>query len=82
MPEAALATDIAKAVDAGFDEQVAFTQELVRFPSRRGQEHTAQDFMARAFRDAGLAVDRWQIDVDAISHLPGFSPVAVSYENA
>ena len=82
MPEAAVATRIMKAVDAGFDEQVQFTQELVRFPSLRGREHTAQDFMAGAFRERGLTVDRWQIDVDEIRHLPGFSPVSVSYENA
>jgi acetylornithine deacetylase len=82
MPEAEIASEIMNAVDAAFDEQVQFTQEMVRYPSLRGQEHTAQDFMAREFADRGLAVDRWQIDIDEISHLPGFSPVAVSYENA
>jgi acetylornithine deacetylase len=82
MPESAVAKDIMNAVDAAFDDQVAFTQEMVRFPSLRGQEHTAQDFMARAFRDNSLSVDRWQIDVDDIKHLPGFSPVSISYENA
>ncbi len=70
------------AVDEGFDEQVAFTRELVRFPSTRGKEHTAQDFMAGEMRRRGLAVDRFQIDLDEIRHLPGFSPVHVSYENA
>lgn len=82
MSDSAVATDIMQAVDTRFDEQIAFTQEMVRFPSLRGQEHTAQDFMAGAFRDQGLTVDRWQIDVDDIKHLPGFSPVAVSYDNA
>ena len=59
-----------------------FTAELTRMPSLRGQEATAQDFMARAYRDAGLGVDRWKIEVDDIKHLPGFSPVAVSYDDA
>jgi acetylornithine deacetylase len=70
------------AVDAGFDRQVALTAELVRFPSTRGNEHTAQDFMAGEMRRRGLSVDRFLVDVDQIRHLPGFSPVHVSYDNA
>ena len=58
MLEAKLATEIMTAVDDGFDEQVNFTAELVKFPSRRGAEQTAQDFMAAALRERGLAVDR------------------------
>ena len=80
--DSATAGKIKDAVDAGFDEQVDFTAELVKFPSRRGREHTAQDFMALAMRDQGLAVDRWQIDVKQLMHLPGFSPVYVDYDNA
>jgi len=82
MLDSELTTSILKAVDAGFDEQIALTAELVKFPSVRGAEHTAQDFVAAAMRERGLAVDRWQIDVEAIRHLPGFSPVHVDYDNA
>ena len=82
MLESAVAGKIKDAVDAGFGEQVDFTAELVKFPSRRGREHTAQDFMAKAMREQGLAVDRWQIEVDQISYLPGFSPVYTDYDNA
>ena len=32
-------------VDKLFDNQIRFTQKLTRFPSLRGQEHTAQDFL-------------------------------------
>ena len=39
---------ILQAVDAQFDAQLAFTQDLVRFPSLREQEHTAQDFLYEA----------------------------------
>ncbi len=73
---------ILAAVDDAFDAQIAFTQSLVRFPSVRGAEHTAQDFMADAMRQRGLAVESWTIDIDAISSHPGFSPVTVSYEQA
>jgi len=82
MIESELKTRILDAVDDGFAEQTGFIAELVKFPSLRGAEHTAQDFMASAMRQRGLAVDHWQVDIEAIRHLPGFSPVAVSYDNA
>lgn len=77
-----IAAAIVAAVDAGFDEQVRFTQEMVRIPSLRGQEHTVQYFMADAMARRGLDVDHWRIDVDDIKDLPGFAPVTISYDNA
>lgn len=77
-----LRNKIFRAVDAGFDDQVRFLADLTRLPSLRGDEAPAQDFMAAAMRARGLAVDRWKVRVEDIQHLPGFSPVAVSYENA
>jgi acetylornithine deacetylase len=82
MTDPALHTRILKAVDDAFDEQVAFLADLTRHPSLRCQEASAQDFMEREMRRRGLATDRWKVEVDEIAHLPGFSPVAVSYENA
>lgn len=82
MIEAALKQRIFDEVDAGFDDQVVFTQDLVRYPSQRGQEHTAQDFLYKAFADRNLAMDRWSIDVGEIEDHPGFSPVTVNYDNA
>ena len=73
---------IETAVDDAFDEQLGFTQALVRFPTQRGQEHTAQEFMAQSLRERDLPVDRWTIDVEDIRHHPGFSPVTISYDNA
>jgi len=73
---------IFRAVDDGFDDQVRFLADLTRLPSLRGQEATAQDFMATALRARGLSVDRWKLRVEDIQQLPGFSPVTVSYEDA
>ncbi|WP_311199282.1 ArgE/DapE family deacylase [Leisingera caerulea] len=70
------------AVDAGFDRQVRFLSELTAHPSTRGNEQSAQDFMASELAARGYAVDRWQIDVAGIRHLPGFSPVLGPYEDA
>ena len=85
-PGAALDEELARrikdAVDAGFDDQIAFLQELVRRPSVRGQEHLAQDLMFKAMRQRGYAMDRWRVDPKDIEHHPGFSPVAVDYEHA
>ena len=82
MTDSTLAHTITQAVDDLFDDEVAFLQDLVRFPSQRGQEHTAQDFMHDAMKQRGLAMDRWAIDVDTIKDHPGFSPVCVDYDNA
>ena len=76
------ARPILDAVDALFDEQVAFLQELVKFESTRGHEQAAQDWMAAQMRERGLAVDQWDIDVADIENLPGFSPVQGNYEDA
>ena len=73
---------IAEAVDRRFDEQVDFLVELVSHPSTRGAEQSAQRFMAEAFADRGYETDTWNIDVNAISSLPGFSPVIGDYEDA
>jgi len=75
-------TSILRSVDAASGQQADFIKELVRYPSVRGCEHAAQDFMAAQLRERGYAIDRWKIELDDIQHLPGFSPVRVSYENA
>ncbi|MGE0718754.1 MAG: ArgE/DapE family deacylase [Alphaproteobacteria bacterium] len=82
MLDSTIQTALRDAVDNGFDEQLAFTQEIVRSPSIRGAEQPAQDLMAAAMRERGLPVDAWHIDVDTLRHLPGFSPVTVSYDHA
>ena len=38
----ALRDNILASVEAGFAEQIAFTQELIRFPSLRGAEHACR----------------------------------------
>lgn len=69
-----LSTRILSAVDDLFDQEIAFLTELTSHPSTRGFEQTAQAFMADELKARGMAVDQWQINVDDISHLPGFSP--------
>ncbi len=82
MLDSSLFDEILAAVDAGFDTQISLTQDLVRFPSTRGQEHTAQEFVFESLSERGYAMDRWAIDVGEIEQHPGFSPVKVDYTNA
>nr|WP_321982550.1 ArgE/DapE family deacylase [uncultured Cohaesibacter sp.] len=77
-----IALKILSAVEANFDKQTDFLSELVSHPSTRGQEQSAQAYMAGALQERGYSVDRWQINVDDIRHLPGFSPVIGSYDDA
>ncbi|MES0809156.1 ArgE/DapE family deacylase [Roseibium sp. SCPC15] len=75
-------TSIMNAVDNLFDAEIDFLSELSSHPSTRGNEQSAQTFMAEELANRGLEVDRWQIDVDEIAHLPGFSPVLGNYDDA
>ncbi len=65
-------TDLAKltaAVDSIFDAQVAWLQDIVRFPSRRGEEAPLQDWIARDFAKRGYSVDRYTLaDVGLPAH--------------
>lgn len=73
---------ILRSVDDGFAGQVAHTQELVRFPSTRGQEQAVQDFVFRAFRERGLAMDRFAMDRAAIEAHPGGSKYSAGHSEA
>lgn len=78
----ALRQKILAAVEAGFNQQIAFTQELIRFGSTRGAEHTCQDFVFRALRDRGYAMDRFDMDRAAIAAHPGGSPWSAEHSDA
>ncbi|PLX42062.1 MAG: acetylornithine deacetylase [Hyphomicrobiales bacterium] len=77
-----LQTSIRNAVDNAFGRQTEFLSELTAHPSTRGQEQSAQDFIAEALQARSYQIDRWNIDVADIAHLPGFSPVAGNYDDA
>ena len=80
--DSALATLIMEAVDRLFDKQLDFLSELSGHPSTRGNERSAQTFLAEQLQDRGYKTDTWTIDVDDIAHMPGFSPVLGNYDDA
>ena len=73
---------ICDAVDRNFPDQIAHTQDLVRHPSLRGDEHTVQDCVTDAFRARGLEIDRWRLSPEELATHPGAGHVAVSYDRA
>jgi acetylornithine deacetylase len=58
--DAELAGEISRAVEAWRGEAVCLLQDLVRVPSVTGEEGAVQEVVERAFRERGLAVDRWE----------------------
>ena len=77
-----LKTRLCDAVDQAFDRQIVFLSALTSHPSTRGNEQSAQVFMADELAVRGYEIDRWQIDIAEIQHLPGFSPVLGPYDDA
>jgi acetylornithine deacetylase len=80
--DATLQKKILASVDAGFAEQIAFTEELIRFGSVRGAEHVCQDYVYRALRSRGYVIDRFEMDRDAIASHPGGSPWSDEHSDA
>ena len=79
--DTSLEKDILAAADDGADELLSLTQTLVEFPTLLGDEGPAQDFMEGLFRGMGLKVDRFEVDDDELSKLPGYSPAVGHWYN-
>src|SRR4029450_8585375 len=82
MLESAIKTKIMSEVDRQFDDQTKVLADLVKIPSTRFREAPAQDMMARLFKEDRLSVDRWQLKIDDLKHLPGYSPHSHDYDDA
>jgi acetylornithine deacetylase len=54
-------------------------QRLVRIPSPVGREGDAQALVATHMQQIGLDVRSFDVNPDAIRHLPGFNPTVVDY---
>jgi len=75
-------TKVLHEVDNLFNAETEFLQKLASHPSTRGNEQSAQKFMASELAGRGYEVDSWKVNVEDIAHLPGFSPVIGNYEDA
>jgi acetylornithine deacetylase len=77
-----LAAQILASVETGFAEQIAYSQELIRFPSLRGQEHAIQDFVFRTWKARGYTMERFAMDREAIERHPGGSKFSDGHSEA
>lgn len=75
--EDSLLGDLRDTVNAQRDQTVQFLCDLVAEGSLLGEEQGAQNLMADRFADMGLSVERFDIDLEEIKHLPGFSPPVI-----
>jgi len=73
---------ILDAVDQRFDEQTDFLAEITSHASIRGNEQDAQRFVNAELQGRGYETDLWEIELDLIAGLPGFSPVIGNYDEA
>jgi acetylornithine deacetylase len=58
---------ILASVEEGFEDQIAFTKDLMRCPSTRGAEHAVQDMVFRALRNHGYRIERFEMDESTLS---------------
>ncbi len=70
---------ILRAVDEGFDDQIAYTQKLVSFASQRGEEFAIQDFIFNDLKARGLKMDRFEMDEAALTAHEGGAPFSASH---
>lgn len=68
-------------VDAAFDRQLEFTAELIRHPSLRAAESSAQDLMFAELQSRGFTMDRWMLDGEALASHVGYGPSTVAFED-
>lgn len=73
---------ILASVDRLFEKQIAFTEQLVRFPSLRNQEAAIQAFVESTLRQRGYAVERHRTDATKVGQHPAFSPTDVGYDDS
>lgn len=64
---------ISQAIEANWDEQIKFSQDLIRIPSVTGDEKSVQLEMASVMSRYDLDVDLWNPTFEELSEHPAFS---------
>ena len=78
----ALAQRLLQAVDDNLADQIGYLDDLVRCPSRRGEEQAVQDRVFHAWHARGLAMERFAMEEAAISAHPGGAPFSPAHSRA
>jgi acetylornithine deacetylase len=67
-------SDLRAAITGRRSLALARLGRLVRAETTLGKELVGQEIMAEIFAQMGLEVETFDVDLDAVRHLPGFSP--------
>lgn len=73
---------IIKSVEDGFDEQLAFTQKLIRFGGQRNEEHEIQEFVYQQYSDRGYSPTKIDIDPEEIARHVGGGRISDTHSKA
>jgi acetylornithine deacetylase len=80
-PDPQLLTDVMAIIDEKWGEEVAFLQQIGRFPSTLGNEADLQHWIAAFLKEElQMELDVFEPDLDMLSSMHGFSPVEWTYE--
>lgn len=84
MPELSndLVEAITKSVADGFDQQIAYTQKLIRFGGQRGEEAEVQDFVFQQFADRGWNPVKFDMDEEALAAHVGAGKFSATHSRA
>lgn len=75
-------TAITEAVAQGFPDQIAFTKDLIRFASTRGQEREVVQFIADQLAQRGYEIDQFDMDREAIEAHEGGGKFSAEHSTA
>ncbi len=74
-------TALQNAVDANFEKQVSFLQQIVRAQSLRGEEAAVQRIVKSALVDRHYDVETYPVEVAVLSDHQAYSPATIDYAN-
>ncbi|OAL40067.1 hypothetical protein AYO20_00485 [Fonsecaea nubica] len=77
-----LVAAIKKSVSDGFDEQLAYTQKLIRFGGQRGEETEVQSFVFEQFANRGYDPVKIDMDEQALSKHVGAGRFSATHSRA
>ncbi|ETN43752.1 uncharacterized protein HMPREF1541_02911 [Cyphellophora europaea CBS 101466] len=77
-----LVASITKSVLDGFDEQIAYTQKLIRFGGQRGEESDVQGFVFQQLADRGYSPVKFDMEEQTLSQHIGAGKFSSKHSHA
>ena len=77
-----LAKSITEAVSNGFDEQIEYTQKLIRFGGQRGEEQDVQEYVFQQYEKRGYSPIKFEMDEGELSKHEGAGKFSSEHSKA